>query len=347
MKKAEFRIGHRMVGENHPPLVIAEIGINHDGRSDIANYMIDYAGEVGCECVKFQCHIPQAEMVENDVIPDNAKESIWKMMNRCALAYEKEVYLKQYTESYDMIYLSTPFSREAADRLNGMNVPAFKIGSGECTNYPLIEHICKFGKPVILSTGMADLAEIGRAVNIITSFNLPYALMHCTSEYPTPYEHVRLGVITRLRELFPDAVIGFSDHSMGINAALGAVALGASIIEKHFTYSKDLPGSDIPISIMPKELEALIIGCNQIHMSMQGDKHDVPPGEESVAAFAHACIVSIADIKEGDVFTENNIWVKRPGTGAFPANMYNELLGKKATNDIKKDSQLRLEDVLL
>ena len=255
-----IQIGDRVVGDDTPPLVIAEIGINHEGDPAKAKLMIDDAAEAGCECVKFQCHVIEDEMIPNDVIPGNATESIWDIMARCALDERDERALKTYAERRGLIYLSTPFSRAAADRLEGMDVPAYKIGSGECNNYPLVRHIAGFGKPVILSTGMNDIQSITPSVEILRAAGVPYALLHCTSIYPTPYNKVRLGGIAELLAAFPDAVVGLSDHSLGNYACLGAVALGARILERHFTSDKTWPGPDVPISMDPAELRELVRG---------------------------------------------------------------------------------------
>src|SRR5438093_11449382 len=217
----EFRIGHRIIGVGHPPLVIAEIGINHEGDYAKAIRMVDDAHAAGCECVKFQSHVADDEMIPNDVVPGNTTETIWDIMVRCALSEEEERRLKAYVEQKGLIYLCTPFSRAAADRLEGMGVVAYKIGSGECNNYPLIKHIATRGKPVLLSTGMNDLSSVSPAVDILRRARVPYALFHCTSMYPTPYSKVRLGALGELANAFPDAVLGLSDHSMGNYTCLG------------------------------------------------------------------------------------------------------------------------------
>ena len=216
-------------------------------------------------------------MIPNEVIPGNARESIWDIMERCALNAEEEIQLKEYVESKGMIYLCTPFSRAAANRLEQMGVMAYKVGSGECNNYPLIEHIASFRKPVILSTGMNDLNSVKPAVDILRKAHVSYALLHCTSMYPTPYTNVRLGALSILAEHFPGAVIGLSDHSLGNYTCFAAVALGASILEKHFTSDKSWPGPDISISIDPHELEDLINGSKAIHQALGGEK-DILPG---------------------------------------------------------------------
>ncbi|MCK5236767.1 MAG: N-acetylneuraminate synthase family protein [Deltaproteobacteria bacterium] len=340
----EIVIKGRHIGTAYPPFVIAEIGINHEGDVDKAIDMVDSAHRAGCECVKFQCHVIEDEMIPNDVIPGNAEESIWDIMTRCALSEDEDRHIKGYVESKDMIYMSTPFSRAAAVRLESMGVEAYKIGSGECNNYPLIEHIAAYGKPIILSTGMNDINSITPAVSILRKFSVPYALTHCTSLYPTPYDKVHLGALRELEETFPDAVIGLSDHSIGIYTCLASVSLGASILEKHYTSDKSWPGPDIPISIDPDELKDLISGSVAIHQALGGTKN-ILPEEQPTIEFAYACVVSIADIKKGEVFTEDNIWVKRPGTGEIKAVDFDKLIGKTAVRDITKDQQLKSVDI--
>jgi N-acetylneuraminate synthase len=251
MKNNIIKIKGRKIGQGFAPFVIAEVGINHEGSLKKAKQMVDDAKKAGAECVKFQSHIIEDEMIENNVIPGNAKESIWNIMKRCALTLAEEIELKKYVEENDMIYLCTPFSRAAADRLQKMNVSAFKIGSGECNNYPLIEHIASFKKPIILSTGMNDLESIKKSVVILEKNKVQYALLHCTSIYPTPYEKVRLNAMMDLKNNFKNTVIGLSDHSLGNYTSFAAIALGACIVEKHFTSDKTWPGPDVPISIDP------------------------------------------------------------------------------------------------
>ena len=342
--KPEITINGRKIGENYPPLVIAEIGINHGGDIKKAKQMVLDAYNVGAECVKFQCHIIEDEMIPEakNVIPGNANESIYEIMKRCSLNEEEREHLKRYVESLDMIYLSTPFSRAAADKLEKMNVSAYKIGSGECNNYPLIEHIASFDKPIILSTGMNDIRSISKSVNILEKTGVEYALLHCTSMYPTPYEKIRLGALTELKEKFPKAVIGLSDHSIGNYTCFAAVPLGASILEKHFTSTKKWPGPDVPISINPAELKDLINGSKAIHKALGGNK-TILDEEQPTIDFAYACVVTIKNVKKGEYFTDENIWVKRPGTGELKAEKYYGIIGKKSKTDIGKDIQLKEE----
>jgi len=277
-------------------------------------------------------------------IPSNSDKSIYEIMKRCLLNEDEERALKQIVDGLGMIYLSTPFSRAAADRLESMNVKAYKIGSGECNNYPLIEHVASFGKPIILSTGMNNIESIQTAVDILRKHNIQYALLHCTSLYPTPYDKVRLGALTQMKESFPDAVLGLSDHSIGNYTCFGAVPLGASILEKHFTSDKTWPGPDIEISIDPSELKELINGSSAIHAALGGTK-DVLSEEKPTIDFAYASVVAIKNIKAGEVFSKENIWVKRPGTGQILAKEYNGILGCAAAKDIVNDCQLSWDDI--
>ncbi len=340
--KPEIKIGNRIIGESYPPFVIAEIGINHEGSFKKAKQMVLDASRSGAECVKFQSHIIEDEMVPvaKRVIPDNAKESIYNIMKRCRLSEKEEAKIKEYVEELGMIYLCTPFSRAAADRLESMEIKAYKIGSGECNNYPLVEHIASFGTPIILSTGMNDLESISKSVKILERAGVGYALLHCTSIYPTPYDQVRLGALSELRAAFPNAVLGLSDHSIGNYTCFAAVPLGASILEKHFTSKRNWAGPDIPISITPVELRDLIKGSQAIHQALGGSK-SILEEEKPTIDFAYACVVAIKDINEGEHFTRDNIWVKRPGTGEIKAEGYYEILGKKSRKAIKKDTQIR------
>lgn len=340
-KKPVMKIGKRAIGSDFPPLVVADIGINHEGSLGKAMRMVKDAYLAGAECVKFQCHVIEDEMTAaaKKVIPGNAKESIWKIMERCSLSEGEDRKLKKYAEKLGMIYLSTPFSRAAADRLEKLGVVAYKIGSGECNNYPLIEHIASFRKPIILSTGMNDIQSVTASVKILRRYKVPFALMHCTSMYPTPYNKVRLGAMADLKKAFPDAVIGLSDHSTGNYACLGAVALGASILERHFTSNKKWPGPDIAISMGPAELKDLVTGSRAIYEARGGHKQ-ILPEEQVTIDFAYACVVAIAEIKKGERFTSKNIWVKRPGTGEIKAEHYKHILGSYATHDIRRDAQI-------
>ncbi|WP_226684805.1 N-acetylneuraminate synthase family protein [Shewanella indica] len=341
-----FEISGRKIGLDHAPLVIAEIGINHEGSLKVALEMVDAAIDGGAEVIKHQTHVVEDEMSAEakKVIPGNADVSIYEIMERCALNEADETKLKEYVESKGAIFISTPFSRAAALRLERMNVPAYKIGSGECNNYPLLDLIASFGKPIILSTGMNDIPSIEKAVKIFRKHQTPFCLLHTTNLYPTPDHLIRLGAMQQLQQAFPDAVVGLSDHSIDNIACLGAVALGASVLERHFTDSKDRQGPDIVCSMDAKECAELIAQSSRM-AKMRGGKKEAAKEEQVTIDFAYASVVTIADIQEGEEFTRDNLWVKRPGTGDFLAEDYESLLGKEAVTDIKADVQLKKEYV--
>ena len=339
-----IEICNRKIGKDYPPLVIAEIGINHNGSLKVAKEMVDAAYEAGCEIVKHQTHIVEDEMshMAKKVIPGNADISIYDIMKKSALSEEDEIELKRYVEEKGMIFLSTPFSRAAADRLQKMDVQAFKIGSGECNNYPLVEHIAKFGKPMIVSTGMNDIESVKKTVKILKKYKVPFALLHTTNLYPTKPEQVRLGAMTELEKEFPDTVIGLSDHTINNNACLAATALGASILERHFTDTKDRRGPDIVCSADKKELKELIEGSKEIFL-MRGGKKEALKEEQVTIDFAYATIVTIKEMKKGEKFTKENLWVKRPGNVGILAENYNDIIGKTAKCDIANDTHISWE----
>jgi sialic acid synthase SpsE len=340
-------IAGRKIGLDYPPLVIAEIGINHEGSLAVAKQMVDAAKRAGVEVVKHQTHIVADEMssAAKKVIPGNATVSIYEIMERCSLNETDELQLKNYVESKGMIFISTPFSRAAANRLKKFDIPAYKIGSGECNNYPLLEHIATFGKPVILSTGMNTIESVRKAIAIFDKNNIPVALLHTTNLYPTPIHLVRFGAMTQLHQAFPDKVFGLSDHTVNNNACLGAVALGASILERHFTDIIQRTGPDIVCSMDEKTTQELITSTNEI-WQMRGGTKQPAPEEQVTIDFAFATVCSIKPIAKGEKFTKENIWVKRPGTGKILAEHFNEILGKTATKAINNDEQLTWNDII-
>lgn len=341
-----FKIAGRNIGDEYPPVVIAEIGINHEGSLDSAIALADAAIDSGAEIVKHQTHIVEDEMSMEAklVIPAHANESIYEIIERCALSEKDEYILMKHVQQRGAIFISTPFSRAAANRLAKFDIPAFKIGSGECNNYPLVRHIASFGKPIILSTGMNTIDTIRPSVEIFRDAKVPFALLHCTNIYPTPPELVRLGAIQILKDAFPDAVVGLSDHTTSNYTCLGAVALGASILERHFTDRMDRPGPDISNSMDSNSLKSLIEGSKIIFSARGGEKIPIP-GEASTIAFAFASVVATRDIVRGEKISSENIWVRRPSGGDFNVLDYESLFGKTAVNDIKGGYQLKKTDV--
>ena len=332
----KFKIGNRIVGDNEPPLIIAEIGINHNGSIDAAIAIAESAIKAGAEVIKHQTHVVEDEMIDvaKKIKPGNSNKSIYEIISKCALKELDEKKLMNHVKKLKSVFISTPFSREAANRLNRFNVPAFKIGSGECNNYPFIEHVAKFKKPIILSTGMNSIKSIKPAVRILRKNKIKFALMHCTNIYPTPPELVRLECIKQLKKTFPDAVVGLSDHTISNFTSYGAVALGAKIIERHFVDSDKRKGPDIPCSMTPVELKQLIDGSKIIFKSTLLNKKIALKKEKKTMNFAFSSVVSINDIQPGEKLSKSNIWVKRPGIGDFLAKDYKKLLGKKVNKKI-------------
>ena len=297
-----FEIGSNVIGKEETPLVIAEMGINHNGSLEEAKKIADLAIKAGAKIIKHQTHVVEDEMTgeAKKVIPANADISIYQIMEECSLNKDDEYELKNHIESQGAEFISTPFSRAAADRLREFGVSAYKIGSGECNNYPLIKHISNFGKPIILSTGMNDIQSIKISVEIMKEAKIPYALLHTTNVYPTAPELVRLGAMQQLAREFPEAVIGLSDHTCSNHACFGAVALGASLLERHFTDSMKREGPDISCSMDPEALKDLIEGSINIFKARGGEKGSVEE-EKATIAFAFASVVTIKEVDSGEI----------------------------------------------
>lgn len=330
------------ISKNAPPVVVAEIGINHNGSLSIAKEMVDAAHRAGIKVIKHQTHIIESEMSTQakKVIPGNAKKSIYEIMSECALDEENEYELKKYIESKNMIFISTPFSKEAALRLQRFDTVGYKIGSGEMNNFPLIKLVASFKKPLIISTGMNDIATIKRLTSLLDSMNAQYALMHTTNLYPTKPEFVRLGAMEEMMRTFPNIPIGLSDHTLNNNACNAAVALGASILERHFTDRMDRSGPDIICSMDEIAAKELMQSSYEIFL-MRGGKKEALKEEKVTIDFAFATCVLIKDIKKGQTFSLDNLWVKRPFVkDAIKAEFFESVLGKKATMDLSKDTHI-------
>lgn len=341
-----MQIGTRQIGPEHPPLVIAEIGINHGGSLAVAKEMVRLAAASGCECVKHQTHILEDEMTDEakQIFPPNADVSIWEVMARCALSQDDEIELKRYTESLGMIYLSTPFSRAAAEFLESIGVLAYKIGSGEADNLPLIRHIARLGKPVILSTGMQTIESIRASVAILQSAGVEFALLECTNLYPSPPEIVSLRGVKDLQDAFPGVPVGFSDHSIGPEMALASVALGACILERHYTDTRYRVGPDIINSMDPSELRHLIDRSKEIWIASRNPKERTA-AEEPVYRFARASVVADRDLPAGHLITEADIWARRPGSGEIAGYDFDKVVGKRTTRALPRNTQLKWSDL--
>jgi len=330
-----IRIGNREVGPGHPCLIVAEAGINHNGDTALAAELVDAAAAAGADVIKFQTHFPEHEMLRGGATAAYVGESLFDLLTRTALTRDAHVELAERARRKGILFLSTPFSREAADFLETVGVPAFKTGSGELSNVPLQEHIARKNRPMIISTGMSTPEEIDRTVHAVRAVGTPFALMHCTSTYPTPYEHVQLGCITALRERH-QVPVGFSDHTLGNYLAFAAAALGANLYEKHFTMSRTLPGPDQSGSMEPAELKAVVDGIRAIERA-GGATKQIQPGEDDVRHMANHSVVSLRAIPAGHTIGANDVWVKRPGTG-IPASQLAAVVGKRTRREIAADA---------
>jgi N-acetylneuraminate synthase len=340
-----IKIGTRMVGDNYAPYVIAEAAISHQGDAEIARRMVYIAHAMGCDAIKFQMHVLENEMLRDVPTSDNFDEPLYDTLAKTNLTLDEHKALKSLCESIGIDYLCTPFSAAAADILDDMGVLAFKTGSGELTNIPLITHIASKGRPMIISTGMALVDEIRETVDAVKATGTPFALTHCVSAYPCPYNRVNLHNIPRYRDLF-DVPVGLSDHSIGIYTSLGAVALGACIIEKHYTLDKLQSGPDHAVSLEPYELGELAKGCRAV-FEARGAEREIFPEEQPIIAWARESVVSLADIPAGTVITPDMVWVKRPspGKGAIPAKDLGRVIGRTARTTIAKDRQILWQEI--
>jgi len=332
----------KTIGENSPCFIIAEAGINHDGDINKAKQLIDQAALAGADAVKFQTHLSEKEMLKNAFTADYVGDSLFDLLKRVELSKQDHIELKNYAEQKGIMFISTPFSKEAADLLEEIGVNVFKIGSGEMTNLPLLEHIAKKQKPMIISTGMSTLAEIKETVDFVKEINSNIAVLHCTSSYPSKYKDVNLKFISKLKQELRIPV-GLSDHSEGIYTALAGVALGACIVEKHFTISKEWPGPDQAASIEPEELKELVKGIRAVEKAL-GDVKKINEDELPVKKMARESVVSLTDIPQGTVIQKDMVWVKRPGTG-IPAKDLNKVIGRTVKKDIKSDQLILWENL--
>jgi sialic acid synthase SpsE len=343
--KKKFFIKNSEIKNFGKPYIIAEACINHEGEMELAKKMIVEAKNCGADCVKFQIHNLENEMLKETPKSDNFEESLWDTLKRTNIDIKKQEILKKFCEEIGIQYLCTPFSKDGADQLENIGIDFYKIGSGEMTNHPLIEHIASKNKPIIFSTGMSEFEEIEETVNIIKKFNIPFAITHCTSIYPCPPERVNLRIIQKLIDKF-DVPVGLSDHTNNIYSSFGAVAHGACIIEKHFTLNKKASGPDHKSSIEPDELKELVKVSNYIHEA-NGSIKKIFEEEKQIVAWARESVVTEKNIEKGEVFNKENTWVKRPSPsyGSIPAKEYKNILGKKSNKNLKKDTQIKWEDL--
>lgn len=345
---ASITIGHRLVGHDQPCFIIGEAGVNHNGSFEMAKRLIDVASEAGADAIKFQTFkaerivTPNAPMAEYQRETTGGKESQLEMLRRLELSEDMHKALRAYCQDRGLTFLSTPFDESSADFLETLGVPAFKIPSGEVTNLPLLAHVARKGKPMIVSTGMCTLADVKQAVRIIAETgNRHLILLHCVSNYPAEPADVNLRAMHTMAQTF-GLPVGYSDHTMGVEVALAAAALGACVIEKHVTISRMLPGPDHQASIEPHELQALVRGIRTVERALGHGRKEPAPVERETAAVARKSLVAARDIPGGSVLTETAVAVKRPGTGLPPA-MLMQVVGRRAINDIPNGTVLTLE----
>lgn len=337
-----IRIGNRYVGESRPCFIIAEAGINHNGDIKKARMLIDAAANCGADAIKFQTHLPECEMLPQSPTADYVGEPLFDLLKRVELSKKDHIELKDYATDKGILFLSTPFSREAVDLLEEVGVEAYKVGSGEMTNLPLLEYIAARGKPILLSTGMSTLREIKESVAFLRRFTESLIIIHCVSSYPARYEDLNLGFIKRLKRVFR-LPVGISDHSVGIYSALAAVALGACVVEKHFTMNRNWPGPDQKASLTPLELTEVVKGVRAIEKAL-GDAKKVTPEELEIQKMARESVVSLVDIPKGATITRDLVWVKRPGVG-IPAKYLEKVIGMKAQKNVRAGTIIKWSDL--
>lgn len=346
MTAQTITIGKRAVGEGSPPYVIAEACVNHQGRIDLALEMVYSARAMGADAIKFQLHEIDDEMLRNVPMSSNFDVPLFETLEQTNLTLDEHRRLRELCERIGIQYLCTPFSKRAADLLvSEVGIPVFKVGSGELTNLPFQRHMARKGLPMIVSTGMSEISEIDEVVALHKAEKTPLALTHCVSIYPCPYDQVNLGFIPEMRRRY-NVPVGLSCHTPSIYTSLGAVALGASIIEKHFTFDRSWTGPDHKSSIEPYELGELVKGARAI-FEARGNERRIFEKEREIVAWARESVVTETDISAGQTITAEMVTVKRPspGPGVIPAKELDKIIGKKAVVNIPKDTQVLWEQV--
>ena len=329
--------------------IIAEAGDNHNGDFKTALKLVDVAKRAGADCVKFQTFVTEeiiskyAEMAEYQKKNTGKEESQFEMVKRLELSFDEFRKIKEYCDRVGIQFLSTPFDLKSVDFLNELGVPFFKIPSGEITNYPYLIKIAHTGKPVVMSTGMCEPDEILAAINVLEKNGSgEITLLHCNTEYPTPLKDVNLYAMRTMKKMFGKKV-GYSDHTKGIEVPVAAVALGACVIEKHFTLDKNMPGPDHKASLEPDELGRMVKNIRNIEIALGDGVKRVSESERKNIAIARKSIVARRNIQEGEILTEENLAVKRPGTGINPMQ-WMEVLGTRAVRDFKEDELIEIRE---
>jgi N-acetylneuraminate synthase/N,N'-diacetyllegionaminate synthase len=338
----KVKVGDRLIGEGKPCFIIAEAGVNHNGSLELAKKLIDAAKDAEVDAVKFQTFKAEKVVTQKAEKAEYQKEttgkgSQYEMIKKLELTEYDFKDLAKHAKEKNIMFLSSPFDKESVDLLDGLNVPAFKVASGEVTNFPLLRYIAKKEKPIILSTGMATLGEVEEALNVIRSEGVEdVILLHCVSNYPARIENVNLRAMETLKQALKIPV-GFSDHTLGITASIAAVALGACVIEKHFTLDRNLPGPDHKASLEPDELKEMVKAIRDVEKALGDGIKRLAQGEKEIKKVARRSIVAKVDILEGAIITKEMLDIKRPGTGIVP-KYFDFIVGMRAKKDIKKSN---------
>lgn len=329
--------------------IIAEAGVNHNGSIDLAFKLIDTAKEAGSDAIKFQSFRAEklvtkvAEKAEYQKMMTDSSESQFEMIKKLELTVDDHIKLIEYCKKTGIMFLSSPFDLDSIDLLNELGLEIFKIPSGEIINLPYLRKIGKLNKNVILSTGMSDLGEIEDAIDILTESGTDInkiTILHCNTEYPTPFEDVNLKAMLTIKKSF-GAKVGYSDHTQGIEVPIAAVALGAEVIEKHFTLDRNMEGPDHKASLEPNELKQMVFSIKNIEKALGNGIKKPSSSELKNIPIARKSLIALKDIKQGEIFTDENVGIKRPGNGITPMR-WEEVIGKKAVKDFQTDDLIEL-----
>jgi N,N'-diacetyllegionaminate synthase len=337
-----IEISGRLVGPGSPCFIIAEACDNHLGNLETAREMARQAKICGADAVKYQHHLPDEEMLPEVPMSSNFDIPLYEFLKRYALTLDQHRQLMEYCRELNIIYMCTPFSRKAAEEMHSLGLSAFKIGSGELTDLPTLKCIASFGKPMILSTGMAEWREIDETVNTIRPLNHQMVLMNCVSEYPAKHSDVNLGVIAQLEQRY-NLVVGHSDHTPDIYTSVAAVAVGAKLLEKHFILDRRQPGPDQSVSIEPSELAELVRAVRFVEQAL-GNEKTVHELEKPIRTWARRSVVSLRPIPKGTKITRDMVWTKRPGTG-IPAKCLEQVIATVAKSDIPANHMIRWDEI--
>lgn len=338
----DIKFNHKTIGKKHPVFIIAEGCDNHLGNVDVAIEMARQAKLAGADCIKFQHHIPDAEMLPDAPMSDNFREPLYDFLIKYSLTLDQHKFIKKYCEEIGILYLCTPFSFQAALELKSIGLEVFKIGSGEMTDLTSLQAIIGLNNPMIISTGMSTLKEIRETYQLLKKLKATFCFTNCVSEYPPIYEDMNLKVIPQLYRQFPDIVIGHSDHTPDLFTSFAAVALGAKIIEKHVILDKRIPGPDQSVSIDMKELAELVEGVRKVEAAL-GKRKKIHEKELPIRTWATRSVITTCDIPVGTILTEKMLWTKRPGTG-IPSREMPKIIGKKTKKTLKANKMLKPDD---